>query len=124
MPSPNDRQKALTRAYLKTPKTMGAYCIRNIASGKCFVGVSRDIDARLNRHRFELKTKADKSSAELQRDWTELGADAFEFTVLDTIEPLDQPNYDPTDDLEMLEELWFKQVHTEGSFGYNTPPKA
>lgn len=121
MSTPRERQKALTREYRKQPKLFGAYCIRNTVSQKCYVGVSRDIEARLNRHRFALKTNTESLSAELQEDWNELGPEMFEFTVLDTIEPSDDPNYDPSEDLQVLEQLWLDQLKPFAPDGYNRP---
>lgn len=119
MNSQKQKQKALTREYRRQPKTLGAYCIRNTISGKCFVGVSRDVTARLNRHRFALKSNTELVIQELQKDWNALGAEAFEFTVLDTIEPRDEPDFDPSEDLEVLEQLWLDQLKSFEPDGYN-----
>ena len=121
MKAGRERQKALTREYRRQPKVMGAYCIRNTLSQKCFVGVSRDVKARLNRHRFSLKTNTELLLLELQKDWNEHGSDVFEFTVLDSIEPTEDPNYDPSEDLEVLEQLWFDQLRPFAPEGYNSP---
>jgi hypothetical protein len=113
------RKKALAREYKRTPKQMGVYCIRNTSSGKCFVAASRDINARFNRHRLELKMQSDRSSPNLQTDWTEQGAEVFEFKTLDLLEPLDGPDYDPGDDLEVLEQLWLDKLAPFEPQGYN-----
>lgn len=107
----------LAGEYRRKPKTIGAYCIRNIDSQQCFVGVSRDVDARLNRHRFMLRSGSEFLSPQLQRDWNALGADRFEFVLLETIEPPDDPNYDPEEDLAMLEEIWLEQLPLNGYTG-------
>ena len=115
----NQRNKELTREYKRTPKDMGVYCIRNLSSGKCFVAASRDLNARFNRHRLELKMQSDRSSPQLQNDWTAQGAEAFEFATLDTLEPSDEPGYDPGDDLEVLEQLWLDKLTPYAPAGYN-----
>ena len=46
----------------------------------------------------------------LQSDWAAEGPDAFVFEVLDTLSPNDDPDYDPGDDLRMLEELWLEKL--------------
>ncbi len=124
MDSRKARQKSLVQDYKKQPKKLGAYCIRNTTNSKCFVGVSRDLDARINRHRFELRSNSEQVSTELQRDWNTLGPDGFTFTILDTIEPPDTPQYDPTEDLQVLEQLWFEQLEPFAPDGYNKPPAA
>lgn len=115
------RRKALVREYKRTPKEMGVYAIRNISTGKCFVAASRDINARFNRHRLELKMQSDRSSPNLQSDWIKLGADAFEFEILDVLEPADSADYDPTEDLEVLEQLWLDKLSPFEPKGYNQP---
>lgn len=123
MQSAKERKKELAREYKRQPKRIGAYCILNNRNQKCFVGVSRDVDARLNRHRFMLKTNSERDNAELQDDWNAHGSDAFEFSVLDVIEPPeDASGYDPNEDLEALEQLWFDQLKPFSPNGYNSNP--
>ena len=113
------RQKELIEQYRKTPKTLGVYCIRNRHNNRLFVAASRDIKARFNRHRLELKTKAERLSAELQKDWLEHGADAFSFEILEELIPLDDPDYDPSDDLAELETHWLDRLKPYTPNGYN-----
>ena len=122
MDSRKTRHKTLVQNYKRQPKKLGAYCIRNTSNSKCFIGVSRDLDARMNRHRFELRQNSEHVSADLQNDWNSQGAEAFEFTILDTIEPPDDPQYDPSDDLEVLEQLWLDQLNPFIPHGYNKRP--
>lgn len=126
MESPKERKKLLVQEYKKQPKKMGAYCIRNTQSQKCFIGISRDIDARLNRHRFALRTNTEDLCPELQDDWNSLGAEVFEFAILDTITPPAgrEFDYDPTEDLLVLEQLWLEQLNTYVPHGYNKQPKS
>lgn len=121
MTSESSRRKQLKRTYLETPRTMGAYVIRCTLTDKAYVGVSRDVNARLNRHRFMLNNSSEEL-ADLQADWNGLGADAFEFAVLEVLEPpQDQPSYDPSDDLETLLRLWCDELQTYAPAGYNLP---
>jgi group I intron endonuclease len=116
----SDRRKVLLREYKQTRPEMGVYVIRNKTNGKCFVGSSVNIRARLNRHRMELAAGRDRL-VELQRDWNELGADAFELETLDVLEPRDVPGYDPREDLAALERLWLEKLEPFGDSGYNGP---
>ena len=124
MDSRKTRQKSLVQDYKKQPKKLGAYCIRNTSNGKCFVGPSRDLDARINRHRFELRCNSEHVSAQLQDHWNSLGPEVFDFTILDTIDPPDEPQYDPSADLEVLEQLWLEQLNPFTPHGYNKQPPA
>jgi hypothetical protein len=96
--------------------------VRNIKNGRSLVGVSIDLPAILNRHRAQLRFNTHSNRA-LQSDWNELGPDAFEFEILDTLTPIDRPDYDPTDDLEALGDLWIERLSPFGDRGYNAPPK-
>jgi type II secretory pathway component PulK len=79
---------------------------------------SHDLPALLNRHRAQLRLNAHANRA-LQADWNTLGAEAFEFVVLDTLTPKDDPAYDPGDDLRTLEELWLEKLNAYEPTGYH-----
>lgn len=111
-------RRELIREYKRTPKDMGIYMIRNTVNGKCYIASSRDIRARINRHKMDLKTNSEKVSA-LQDDWNAFGADIFEFETVDLLKPLDEPGYDPGEDLEELEQLWLEKLQPYGHKGYN-----
>ena len=113
------RQKQLIEQYKKTPKLMGVYCIRCSENQRCFVASSRDITARFNRHRLELKMQAERSSAQLQADWLSFGAQAFSFEVLEELLPLDDVGYDPGEDLAELATLWIEKLNAQAPTGYN-----
>jgi group I intron endonuclease len=117
-----DRRKELIRAYKETPKELGVYRVRNMVNGKSLVGASRDLRARLNRHLAELKLGIHPNKPLLQ-DWQKMGKDAFAFEALDTLEPSEEPRYDPKDDLEVLEALWLDKLKPYGDAGYNEPGK-
>lgn len=115
-------KKTLTREYKESPRPMGVYQIRNTVNGKLLGGVSIDLPAILNRHRAELRMGGHRNR-ELQKEWTEFGAEAFEFEVLDTLTPPEQSGYDPAGDLRALEELWLDKLAPFGERGYNIRPK-
>ncbi|MDA1076238.1 MAG: GIY-YIG nuclease family protein [Proteobacteria bacterium] len=116
-----DDRKALIREYKQTPKEMGVYLIRNTANQKCYVASSRDITARFNRHRMELRTNSERAPG-LQQDWNQFGEAAFEFEKLDVLEPSKQADYNPTDDLQVLEDLWLEKLQPFAERGYNKKP--
>ena len=71
-------RKARMREYKETPRPAGVYRVRNTATGKSLVGSTADLPGMLNRQRFQLE-HGSHPDRELQRDWNELGPDAFEF---------------------------------------------
>jgi hypothetical protein len=101
---------------------MGIYRVHNTRSDRSLVGRSVDLPAILNRERMQLKQRVHRNTA-LQNDWDELGADAFVFEVLDTLKaPEGQPDYDPTDDLKVLEAMWIERLLPFDERGYNRKP--
>ena len=116
-------KKALIRQYKETPRTVGVAVARNKANGKLFLFAGVDIPALVNRHRAQLKLGA-HPNRELQADWKALGADQFEFEIVDTLPAPDTPDFDPRADLAALESLWQEKLVPWEPAGYNRPPKA
>ena len=115
-------RKALIRAYKEDHRPMGIYRVRNTASGQALVGASANLPAIFNRHRTQLAMGVHPNHS-LQRDWNELGPEAFAFEVLDTLSPPSERDYDPSEDLRVLEELWLEKLSPFGGRGYNAGPK-
>ena len=111
-------RRARARAYREEARPMGIWRVRNRETGQWLAGASVDAPAMLNRQRAQLRFGAHPHRA-LQADYRRLGADAFVFEVLDTLEPPeDRPEYDPTGDLEALEALWRERLRAEGPLPY------
>ncbi len=120
-----ERRRELGRAYKESRRPMGVFQIRNTTNGRVLVAASHDLPAALNHHRAALRFGSHRN-AELQRDWNALGPDAFAFEVLDTLAPPppeDEPGYDPTEDLQVLEALWVDRLQPFGERGYVRPPR-
>jgi group I intron endonuclease len=115
-------KKTLIREYKETPRPMGVYQIRNTVNGKVLVGTSKDLPSILNRHRAALRF-GNHQNRELQKDWAEFGPEAFDFEILDTLTPPERPDYNPSNDLRALEELWLDKLSPFGERGYNAAPK-
>lgn len=115
-------KKALIREYKETPRPMGVFQVRNKVNGKVFVGTSVNLPAMLNRQQSQLRFGG-HPNRELQKDWAEFGPEAFEFEVLDTLAPPERPDYDPSNDLRALEELWLDKLSPFDERGYNARPK-
>lgn len=115
-------KKAIKREYKDTPRPMGVYMIKNKENGKVLVGSSKNVPAILNRFRAELKMGSCRN-VDLQNEWKQFGSGAFEFMELDVLKPLDDPTYDPSEDLQFLEEHWIEKLTPYGDKGYNKPPE-
>ena len=106
-------RRTLKREYKQTRRPMGVYRVRNTVNDRSLVGSSVDLPSILNRQGAQLRGQAHGNRA-LQRDWNELGPGAFAFEVLDTIEPRENAEYDPRDDLRALLELWREKLRSTG----------
>jgi len=106
-------RKARIREYKETSQPAGIYRVRNTATGKALVGSTVNLAGMLNRQRFQLE-HGSHPDKELQRDWDELGSEAFEFEVLDRLKPRNEPAYDPTEDLRVLKEIWLEKLTAAG----------
>lgn len=62
----------------------GVYRITNMVNGKFYVGSAADVKARWRAHRWALNAGR-HSNSKLQRAWDKYGADAFVFSVLETV---------------------------------------
>jgi group I intron endonuclease len=64
----------------------GTYRIRNIVSGRFYIGSSENVYRRFETHRRQLRAGAHKNIP-LQGSWNKHGEDAFKFEVLGTFSP-------------------------------------
>ena len=101
---------------------MGIFQIINRVNGKVLIGSSNNLPAIINRFRAELKMGVCRNIV-LQDEWKKYGPEVFEFKELEVLKPLDDPSYDPTEDLQILEELWLEKLKPYDDKGYNKPAK-
>ena len=113
-------RKQLIREYKETPRLLGVGVVRHRASGKALLVAGIDVPALLNRHQAQLRLQAHRNKA-LQADWQRDGADAFEFVVLDTLKPAQEPDHDPAQELAVLEALWLDKLKPFAPAGYHQP---
>ena len=64
----------------------GIYRIRNLVSGRFYIGSSEDIYRRFDVHRRNLR-KGKHTNMALQASWTKHGEDAFRFDILHRVTP-------------------------------------
>ena len=115
-------RKTLAREYKETPRPIGVFRVHNTAEDKSLLGATRDLPSMLNRQRFQLERGGHPNRA-LQADWNRLGAAAFAFEILDTLERSERPGWDAAEDLRQLEQLWLEKLSPFGERGYNARPR-
>jgi group I intron endonuclease len=115
-------RKELNREYLERPKPAGVFQVKNTVNGKVLLGSSLNLEGALNGHQFMLKTGSHRNKA-LQDDWNEYGADKFIFEVLEVVQVKDDPNFNLSDELTLLEMIWLEKLQPVGEKGYNPNDK-
>jgi hypothetical protein len=116
-------RKSLIRRYKETPRAAGVFRVLNTIVNKSLVGSSRDLASMLNRQRFQLE-HGSHPNRDLQKDWNQLGADAFAFEILDTLSRSEKDGQAPSDeDLRALQDLWLEKLSSTGVPAYNNKPE-
>jgi group I intron endonuclease len=114
-PSDLNRFTGAIMANLPLPRA-GIYCIRNIISGRKYVGSSVDIKNRWKNHRVSLRSGTHDAKA-MQRSWIKHGEAAFEFTALEAVADLL--------DLIAAEQRWIDELDAANPrTGFNSSPTA
>lgn len=110
-------RKNIIRKYKQTSLPAGVYRVRNNVKGKSLIGASVNVPGILNRHRFQLE-HGSHSDRELQKDWNEFGPDAFAFVFLDQLEPADAVDYDASEELHVLLQMWLEKFRDSNELLY------
>lgn len=107
---------AFTAARKRKKPIIGVYQIRNLPTGKVYIGSSNNVLRRWEHHR-EFLRKGKHRSKYLQRAWNKHGPEAFEFTVLEQMED--------TVRLIECEQYWIDKTKCyKPRYGYNLVPIA
>lgn len=111
-------KKELKQRYKETLPSMGIYCIKNLTTGKVFIGKSKELRGKLNSIKFQLN-HGSFINGELQKDFNKSGEENFSFEILDNLEHKEDSDYDYTRDLATLERMWLDKLQPYDSKGYN-----
>jgi hypothetical protein len=77
-----ESRKESVRKFKEQKPLLGAYAVRCAATGRAWVGVSRNLDATRNGCWFMLRGGLHQSKT-MQSDWNAHGESAFEYEILD-----------------------------------------
>ena len=111
-------KKELKKQYKQNVRPMGIFQIKNLTNGKIFIGGAKDLNGKINSVKFQLEINSNMNS-ELQQDFNKYGKENFLFESMDLLEPKEDPNYDYTEDLNVLEEMWLEKLQPYDDKGYN-----
>lgn len=107
------------REYKERRKPAGVFQVKNTVNGKILLGSSLNLEGPLNSHRFMLEIGRHRNET-LQKEWNEYGADKFVFEILETVKVKDDGDFDVSDELTILEQIWLEKLQPFGERGYNT----
>ncbi len=113
----DERKRLLKQQYKLEGRTPGIFRVRNLVTGKVFLGSAIDLNGPLNRIRFQLEHGSYRDRA-LQADYDRLGAGAFAFEILDKVEADGRSRDELEGELEKLETTWALTLDPENT--YNT----
>ena len=85
MPEPLSKKEAIRKFKEQNP-SRGVYAIRCTATGRVWVGSSRNLDATRNGAWFMLRTGGHIDKP-LQAEWNAHGEPAFQYEILETLDP-------------------------------------
>jgi group I intron endonuclease len=108
----------LKREYRERKKPAGIFQVKNTVNGKVLLGSSLNLEGPLNSHRFMLTIGKHRNAA-LQKDWNDSGPEAFVFEVLEVVKVPDDPDFNLSDELTLLEQIWIEKLQPFGERGYN-----
>ena len=111
-------KKELKKQYKQTLRPMGIFQIKNLVNGKIFIGRSENLNGKLNSIKFQLEMGS-YINKDLQQDFNTYKENNFLFEVIDFLEPKEDPDYDYSEDLNLLEEMWLDKLQPYGKQGYN-----
>lgn len=115
-------QKRIKTKYKQSYVPMGILHIKNLSNGKIFIAGSKNLQGKLNSIRFQLDRDL-HMKAGLQKDYIKFGKENFRFEILDYLEPKEDPQYDCTEDLTILEEMWLEKLQPFDERGNNKRKK-
>jgi hypothetical protein len=113
------KRKELQEEFKQIKTYMGAIQITNKANGKIYVNSYPNLKNKW----MSVKGQLDMgrfANLQLQKDWKELGAEAFSFEVLEEKEA--DGITDMRWELQQLEKRWLEKLQPYGDRGYHKPP--
>ncbi|WML32867.1 GIY-YIG nuclease family protein [Clostridium sp. OS1-26] len=113
------KRKELLEEYKQIKTYMGVTKITNTVSGKIFIAAYPNLKNQWLTIQGKLVMSRHPNS-QLQKDWKELGDEAFTYEVLEEKEA-DEVT-DMRWELKQIEKPWLEKLQPYGERGYNKPP--
>jgi hypothetical protein len=113
-------RKEMLEEYKQIKTYMGVIQIKNNVNGKIYVAAYPNLKNKW----LTLKGQLDMGmhvNSQLQKDWKELGPEAFTYEVLE--EKVTDEVTDMKWERKQMEKTWLEKLQPYGDKGYNKPPK-
>lgn len=104
-----ESRKAAIAAYRDRKVESGIYVLRCVPTGQVWVGSAPDLSTIQNRLWFTLRQGSNPHRV-LQQAWTDHGADAFTFEVVERLTDDDKPGFDRAAVLKRAHTQWIAQL--------------
>ena len=105
-----DSRKELQAQYRRMKPSMGVFQIKNLVSERTWIEGSTNMDAKWNRHRTELRFGSHRNK-ELQEDWSRLGEEQFEYSVLAELAYSEKPDVDYVQETKILLDMVLEEMN-------------
>lgn len=115
-------RKELKEEYKQIKYKMGVFQIRNVVSGKIFIGSSLDLAAIWHAQKLQLNMGMHQN-ADLQKDWKEFGPENFSYEILEEIQETDDKPLDYKKEIKVLENMIIEDLQSFENKGYNQKSK-
>jgi hypothetical protein len=107
-----DQKREAANQFKERKSRLGAYAVRCTASGKVWVGSSRNLDATKNGIWAALRQGAHREKS-LQDEWNAHAEPAFQYEVLEVLKD-DVPPLLLPDQLKDAKQRWMTQLNARG----------
>ncbi|MEI6851916.1 MAG: GIY-YIG nuclease family protein [Bacteroidota bacterium] len=111
-------RKEMKAEYKQMKFRMGVFQIRNLSSGKLFIGSSLDLNAIWHAQKLQLDMGIHPNDG-LQKDWKTMGAENFSYEILEEIEHSEDKEIDYNKEVKALEEMIMDDMQPYDDKGYN-----
>ncbi|MFA6571307.1 MAG: GIY-YIG nuclease family protein [Bacteroidota bacterium] len=115
-------KKKIKEEYKLVVPPKGVFAIKNLKTGRVWLGSTMNLKNIYIRYQI-LLNNGKHINSRLQEDWHTFGEESFEFEVLDTLELKEGPDYNYSEDLEILEMLWLDKFRPLEEKTYNKNEK-
>lgn len=115
-----DRKQILKQMARETKIEAGIYLVRNVKNGKILIMSTPDLKT-INGKKAQM-VMGSFPNALLQADLDRFGPEAFEYEILEVLEPKEEGYFNIKDELKKLESKWINHYESFGEKGYNRKP--